>query len=730
MPKNNPKHHTIRTHTVLSLCIAILALGEIGCLNQNTASVNTENISVSTASVNDAPKKRGAEINLRTPPQHTRQFNDEEVAYWQAMYKKNRTVPPHEFNLPPTQPRNNNYGEFDDRQFAGLDTQPQLPGMPGHDLMAMTGPSSPNPIGPAEFQRRKQNGDFHSFPAQPTRQNGGNTNNNRREEYPNQPPRTTRPSLAAATAQNLGATESGLMTETRFYPIEQLVFGGEFPDLDKPENYRLMPRDVISITVRDHPEFSGKLEIQPDGTIRIPNLSDLIRLRGMSVDEASEELRLSLQPYIRGECIVQIQANRARGGYYFVFGDVLQPGRFPMGLEPIKLSDAVLAANWETNRSRPEFDDEELGPAFPTATPRGKFTAPRTADMANVMLVTPHRSQPVRTTHDVRQAMLGMMREDPIVKPGQIIVVPSLDPRKNAEFGLSSPAMESEQSLSFGSGTGGFSNASSSARLPQIGADSDNYGYGDTAGYAAAPGGGLTQEAGRGHIPGNSRALRSELDPDMMSCLSPVQRHMSKAFEIQQNTEVAGPRRETFDGYYGGAEYPVEDCYPAANDTTSQITGYGIPVPDGYAVPQMNADGFPVATPEEIEWLKQQGMYPGASRQETATEERLPRRVAQAMPREQNAQAGNFERPQDIEDDVFMIPDMGGVEYSAMTGPEGQTQSRPRTEVSGLEREESISTREATPLRGRRLASPQKQAKRAEKRAKQAQNMKNWNLGF
>lgn len=695
--------HAARTHTVLSLCIAILGLGGLGCFTaSDNSAADQDNEFISTAAINNAPKKRGAEVKVRQPPQHTRQFDDAEVAYWRAMYKQNRTVPPREFSVSPKQPRNNDYGEFDSQQFAGLDMQPRLPGMPGEDIMAMMGSGGPSPIGPSDFQRRRQNSDFHSFPASVPQQNvsgSGSANSNGGNNVP------ARPSMSSATAQTMGVADSGLMTESRFYPIEQLVFGGEFPDLDKPEHYRLMPRDVISITVKEHPEFSGKLEIQPDGTVRVPNLSDLIRLRGMTVDEAAEELRQTLQLYIRGECIVRVQANRARGGYYFVFGDVLQPGRFPMGLEPIKLSDAVLAANWEANLSRVDADGDELGPAFPTATPRGKFIAPRTSDLANVMLVTPHRSQPVRTSHDVRQAMLGMMREDPVVKPGQIIVVPSLDPRKNASLGLEMPEAES---ASFGPGTGGFSTASSAARLPQIGSGADGYGYGaqGASGYGEAAGYGAANGAGRngmspvvmqtGLSQGQSwpmdPAVYSELDPGMMDCFDPVQRNMARAFEVQHNTGVQEACEETIDEYYGGAGFQEGAYYPTS----------GVVMPDGMSV--TGSGGFPVATPQEMEMIRQQEMLLQGMQQQQEMQEELPRRVSQ--------QAGESE-------------------LSAMAAPGGNSRTRPGTEVSGLESgQEEVSTREVTPLRGRRLAKMNREAARAEKRTKHAQNMKDWNLGF
>lgn len=368
---------------------------------------------------------------------------DAETAYWRNEYRKNRIEPPRDFQVRAKPAPNNQFGEFEDEMYYGLDRQQTLPQLPNDPhIMPMVG-------GPASY----------SMPA------GTYVDMTASEQ------RGVRTTAPGAAPISVGVRPAGVAAEGHFYPVEQLVYGGDYPDLDKPELYRLMPKDVISVTVKDHPEFSGKLEIQPDGTIRIANTPDFIRIRGMTVDESAEEIRRNLSVYVRGECVVRVQANRARGGYYFVFGDVLQPGRFPMGLEPVKLSDAVLAANWEANPSRLEADGDELGPAFPAASPRGRFIAPRSADLARVMLITPHRSQPARTVHDVRGAMLGMTANDPAIRPGQIVVVPSLDPARNGALGLDMPPAAVPATMSpppasyYGQG---FSTASSPARLPDV----------------------------------------------------------------------------------------------------------------------------------------------------------------------------------------------------------------------------------------------------------------------
>ncbi len=356
-------------------------------------------------------------------------------AYWRQQYKRRRITPPQHFSVAPVPPRNNNFGEFDDSLYNSLDQQPQLPPLPG-DIYPMAAPGAagmamPNSAAAGAAAPKP------AAPAQP-------------------PARTLTPSPTDLAGPGLGGIDTG----QHYYPVEQLVYGGDFPDLDQPEKYRFMPKDEITVTVKDHPEFSGPVVIQPDGTVRLPNTPDLVRLRGLNADEAAEAICGALAPYIKGECLVRVQANRASGGYYYVFGDVLQPGRFPMGIEPVKLSEAILAANWEVNPAQRDVNGDDLSPSFPAAVPRGKYVSPGSADLARVMLVTPHRSQPARSIHDVRSALMGMTGDDPLVRAGQIIIVPSLNPEQNRDWGLQVP-----EGLLPGQG---FSTASSPARLPAV----------------------------------------------------------------------------------------------------------------------------------------------------------------------------------------------------------------------------------------------------------------------
>ncbi|MDR0363187.1 MAG: polysaccharide biosynthesis/export family protein, partial [Planctomycetota bacterium] len=377
------------------------------------------------------------------PPGAPADTSEEE--YWRETYRRRRPTPPKAFSVPPKAPRDNSFGEFDENLHRGLNAQPGLPPLPADDYPA------PAAYPPAHGGRTEYGPPSTPPPASAPRPT----------PLPAAPAVSGTPFAPTAARAPSGSAKSEPLP--RYVPVEQLIYGGDHGESDRPDEYRLMPKDVVTFTVRDHPEFSGAAEIQPDGTVRIPNAPDLVGIRGLTPDMAAEEIRKTLQSYVVGDCAVRVQANRARGGYYHVHGDVLQPGRFPMGMEPVKLSEAILAANWEANPSRFDMDGDELSPSFPAAAPRGRYISPQTADLARVMLVTPHRSRPARTVHDVRGALLGRTGDDPVVRPGQIIIVPSLIAERNERLGIDAPPPASA-ALPRPS----FFDSATSARLPEV----------------------------------------------------------------------------------------------------------------------------------------------------------------------------------------------------------------------------------------------------------------------
>ena len=87
-----------------------------------------------------------------------------------------------------------------------------------------------------------------------------------------------------------------------------------FPQVSKGEEagtYTLGKGDVVEITVRNQPEFSGQFAIGPDGNIQYKFVGD-IKAEGLTKEELKEFLTKKLERYVKvPEVSVSIVAYRS-----------------------------------------------------------------------------------------------------------------------------------------------------------------------------------------------------------------------------------------------------------------------------------------------------------------------------------------------------------------------------------------------------------------------------------
>lgn len=210
-------------------------------------------------------------------------------------------------------------------------------------------------------------------------------------------------------------------------PIEQEVYGGQFRDKGDDGKYRLSTGDKIRIIVDEHPEFSGTLEVKADGSIELPLTQKRLNVSNMTTDDVTRSVSKLLAPYFRGTPIITTAVELAASRYYYVFGEVTNQGRFPMGLNNIRVSEVVMRANSTIMAGTDDqFSVAERLQAEVGTNMRENFGNPKYADLRKVYLITPHRSNPEREVVNVKDALLqGRTGDDPYIKPGQIIFVPS-----------------------------------------------------------------------------------------------------------------------------------------------------------------------------------------------------------------------------------------------------------------------------------------------------------------
>lgn len=109
-------------------------------------------------------------------------------------------------------------------------------------------------------------------------------------------------------------------------------------------DYRLGAGDVIRITVYQNPDLSLEARVGESGMISYPLLGS-IRLGGLSVGDAEKRIADGLR---NGNFVKQPQVSillaEVRGNQVSVLGQVNRPGRFPMEVADMRLTDLLAVA--------------------------------------------------------------------------------------------------------------------------------------------------------------------------------------------------------------------------------------------------------------------------------------------------------------------------------------------------------------------------------------------------
>ncbi|MBI1977137.1 MAG: polysaccharide export protein [Candidatus Omnitrophica bacterium] len=141
----------------------------------------------------------------------------------------------------------------------------------------------------------------------------------------------------AGAAQDQGVdpyAASEVSPYSKYSPYMEII--GEGSD------YTLGIDDVITVIVRNQPDFSGRFVIDPDGNVQYPFVGD-IPAEGKTKQELKAELIKRLKKFVRyPEVAVMISEYRSKAVY--VFGFVNSPGKYAMKGDKITVKEAVVAA--------------------------------------------------------------------------------------------------------------------------------------------------------------------------------------------------------------------------------------------------------------------------------------------------------------------------------------------------------------------------------------------------
>ncbi len=170
--------------------------------------------------------------------------------------------------------------------------------------------------------------------------------------------------------------------------------------------YVVGPNDVLTITVFNQPQLSGKFAVEPDGTLAFPLLGR-VAVGGLSVRAVEEEVRRRLAGGYVKEPHVTVTMDQYHSQQVFVMGEVRQPGSLQF-TGTMTLIEALARAGSMTERAGTEaviVRSRTPGAAAPAASPSDDPSS--------------------ETIHvDLRSLQTGTLSQNVALRPGDTIFVP------------------------------------------------------------------------------------------------------------------------------------------------------------------------------------------------------------------------------------------------------------------------------------------------------------------
>ncbi len=100
----------------------------------------------------------------------------------------------------------------------------------------------------------------------------------------------------------------------------------------------MQPGDVISINIVEHPEFSGRHKIRPDGRINYPVIGE-IDVASLTCAQLVKIMQGKLSSYINNP-VASVSIESYYANKIFAIGDIARPGEYQI-YEPIDVLKAI-----------------------------------------------------------------------------------------------------------------------------------------------------------------------------------------------------------------------------------------------------------------------------------------------------------------------------------------------------------------------------------------------------
>lgn len=187
-----------------------------------------------------------------------------------------------------------------------------------------------------------------------------------------------------------------------------------FPSVAAPEiaqAYIVGPNDVLTITVFDNPQLTGRYVVQTDGTFTFPLLGS-IKAGGLTLQALEHDIRERLAKGYLKNPQLSVAVDQYRSQRVFVMGEVRQPGGFEF-TGPMTLIDALARVGSTTDRAG--------GEAVVVRPPLGA-PPPEAPIAAKVDDVRDTNAEVIRV--DLERLQGGTLSENITLRGGDTIFIP------------------------------------------------------------------------------------------------------------------------------------------------------------------------------------------------------------------------------------------------------------------------------------------------------------------
>lgn len=202
----------------------------------------------------------------------------------------------------------------------------------------------------------------------------------------------------AAQGQTPNQTQTGGQTPTQTATP---------PQADEIANYIVGPQDVLTVTVFNEPQLSGRFRVENDGQFSFPFVGR-IRAGGTTLREIGETIRRKLADGYLKDPQVTVEVEQFRSQSVFVMGEVRTPGKYTL-TGAVTLIEALAQAGSTTSAA-----GNEVLILHPKEATKGAPTLPEDGD-ADVERV------------NLRNIEGGKLSQNVAIRDGDTIFVPKAE---------------------------------------------------------------------------------------------------------------------------------------------------------------------------------------------------------------------------------------------------------------------------------------------------------------